>query len=570
MQNLIRTSIPARRKVAWPGLTDLRERFWGSDRGQLAVLLACTLLVYLKAASFDFVLHDDPEYVYANPHVRSGLSVENVGWAFRTLHGGISYWHPVTWLSHQADCQFFGLRPGAHHLTNVWLHAANTLWVWLIARQLRLGRRSGSFIAGLFALHPLHVESVAWISERKDVLYGFFWLASLSLYLRFRERGSWIMYATALGSFGLALMSKPTAITLPLILLLLEGLAARTGALSAFRKQHAQANEEFRSGKRRAAILLPFILLALVSGMITWTAQTSLGAVPSLERWPLPDRIDNAIVSYGTYLAKALIPTGLSVSYIQLESHDWTLVLTAAVFLVSVTTAACLARRRMPWVSAGWGWFLLTLLPNIGLIQAGPQCRADRYTYLPLLGVFIALTTVGKSLLIRWKAIGTGEGLGLAVLGLCGVLSFQQLQYWRESAALFARAVALQGNNWVARLGLGMALTQERRFDEALLHLQYARTLPGNAAETERRLAVCYQWMGNPDLARDHLLRALELNPQLTEARTQLAELRRPAASVSRADEGIGTHGPASAPHGIRDLSSNQDLASPEAAVQRR
>lgn len=466
--------------------------FWRTRAAQGGVLAMVVGVVFLQSARFDFVNHDDPQYVYANPRVRTGLSLGNIRWALTSLHGDVSYWHPVTWLSHQLDCELFGLRPGPHHLTNVWIHTGSTLVLLAVLRRLGSGVRASFFVAGLFAVHPLHVESVAWVAERKNVLCGQFWLLTVYWYARFRQSGWRRDYLLALGCYLLALGSKPAAVALVPILIFFEGLGL-------FDRADDGLGSQGLGGPRRPAPWgmwfkwFPFALLAISSGIVTVIGQARVGALPTLTALPLSERLDNAIVTCALYLKKAILPLDLSVSYVRSEPYSgWALLFSASV-LVLISGWAWASRRTERRLFGGWCWYALALLPTVGLVQAGAQSMADRYMYMPFVGLGLVLAETMKraTRVIRLPWISAG---GFAVLGLCAVLSFQQAGVWRNSTALFSRAAALDSNNWVARLGLGMALTEQGRFEEALVHLRCAARLPGNAVETRKRLEIWAQW----------------------------------------------------------------------------
>jgi tetratricopeptide (TPR) repeat protein len=458
-------------------------------------LFVLTATVFLRSACFGFTNFDDGQYVYENPWVNSGLTRRGIEWAFTTLHGEVSYWHPLTWISHQLDCQLFGLRPGPHHLTSVWIHVANTLLVFRIFLQLRLGRRLCFFVAALFGVHPLHVESVAWIAERKDVLYGLFWFSALWAFIVLRQRASRACYACSLVLFVAALMSKPTAVTLPVVLLLLEFLLR-----DALRKSEASIESgiaiEVRGMNRwsRVVPIMPFVALSIASGMLTIIAQAKVGALQRFDYLTLGDRVANALVSYALYLRQTALPLNLCASYLQTRAYSPIAIVLAPTVL---GTASCFSIRnyqKHPLICLGWLWFTLTLVPNIGLVQVGPQSMADRYMYLPLIGLSIGL---GGSLpYLRRIGRLNLELAGAAAVLACGALSFAQLGHWENGVALFSRAVALDHDNWVAQQGLGLALTEQNRPDEALPHLRRALDLPGNNAQAHRSLGLCFMSKG--------------------------------------------------------------------------
>lgn len=482
------------------------RRFWGYDFGHVLVLGVLTLLVFARVAAYPFVLFDDPHYVYENVHVATGISRLNTWWAWTALHGNVSYWHPLTWLSHQLDCELFGLRAGCHHLTSVWIHVVNASLLLVLLRQLGAPARPAFFTAAAFALHPLHVESVAWIAERKDLLYALFWLAAFIAWVRSRESAGVVGYGLSLGFFACALMSKPTAVSLPLVLLFLE-----------LRFWSPASRQTGRAGLGPPTYRLgPFFSLSAVATAATIVAQRQLGALASLQALSVADRLDGAVMGYAWYFRKGLAPMGLCVSYVRSQPY----LLTEVLFGFGLLAALCWWAWRAPnrWIRLGLGWFLLTLLPSIGLVQAGPQSAADRYSYVPLAGLGLAVVGVWERWLRRFLAPRFATVCAVALLAVCAACSTQQLRYWRDSVSLFQRALELNQENWVAQLGLGMAMTEVGRFDEAVAHLNRAVALPGNAGEAQLRLAICHLRQGDTGRARAALDRAVALVPSSAEA----------------------------------------------------
>ncbi len=341
-----------------------------------------TTAAYLQITRNEFILFDDDQYVTENIHVLHGLTFESVRWALTTGHA--ANWHPVTWLSHMADIEVFGLNPAGHHLTSLLLHIFNSVLVCLVLERLTGVFWPGACVAALFALHPLHVESVAWVAERKDLLSAFFWFLTMGAYGFYVECPTRGRYAAVVAFFVFGLLSKPMVVTLPVVLLLLD-----------YWPLGRLCGEAGRRPSKALALLLekwPLLLLAVLSGVVTFCAQQSAGAVSSLEKTPLSARIANASVSYIEYIRKTFWPSHLAVlyPYPRMGIPAWQ-VLAAASAILGVTLYVIAKAERRPYLAVGWLWYLVTLVPVIGLVQVGSQARADRYTYIPLIGVFIMM-----------------------------------------------------------------------------------------------------------------------------------------------------------------------------------
>ncbi|HVV70399.1 MAG TPA: tetratricopeptide repeat protein, partial [Verrucomicrobiae bacterium] len=453
---------PANRVLASPVLMSL-------------ALAVCTLAVFGCAAWNEFVNYDDPDYVTSNPHVQSGFSWDNVIWAFTTGHA--SNWHPLTWLSHMFDCQVFGQSPVGPHLVNVAFHVANAVLLFLLLRRLTGAHWASAFVAALFALHPEHVESVAWVSERKDVLSTFFLLLTITAYARFAasrskappaaapERPRVVdlsgtkFYFASLLCFALGLMSKPMLVTVPFLLLLLDWWPLR--------------RLEFQGGKGATSRLqlilekIPFFALSIGSCVVTYVVQRRGGAVST--SLTVGQRIANALVSYARYIGKTVWPQNLSVLYP--HPGDWSvgpLVLAAAV-LLAISVLVVVRARARPYLAVGWLWFLGALVPVIGLVQVGIQSMADRYTYVPAIGLYIMAAWGASEALPKFRRRATFlAGGALLALGLCGLLTVRQIQYWRTSETLFRRATQVTDKNYLAYNNLGFYLEGRGKVDEAM------------------------------------------------------------------------------------------------------
>jgi Flp pilus assembly protein TadD len=487
---------------------------WGrEDAIWIGALAALTLAVYYRVVLAQFLVYDDPLYITQNPVVQAGLTEEGVRLAFTRFHA--SNWHPLTWLSHMLDVEFFGLDPRGHHAVNLVLHAANSGLLYLALRSLTGSTAPSALVAALFAVHPLHVESVAWVAERKDLLCGFFWMLTLLAYARYARAPGARTYAPVVILFALCLMAKPMGVTLPLVLLLLDFWPlGRVG--------------QGTPGWRRLVLeKAPLFALSALSSAVTYLAQATAGAVTSLERIPFASRAANAVLSYWGYLGKALWPAKLSVFYPHREPGlgDPSVILGAA-GLAAVTVAAWRRRGREPYLLAGWLWFLVTLLPVIGLVQVGEHAMADRYTYIPLVGPFLALGWGAKDLACSWPASrGPQRWFAVLTVALLGVATWRQTTYWRDSEALFSRALRVTEGNWLAHNNYGVALFRQGSPKEAVEHFAQVVRLRPRSAEARVNLAAVLRNLGRREEAVESYLEALAIEPGNTKAHNGLGLL---------------------------------------------
>ena len=484
----------------------------------IALLLALgTLVVFLPVGSFQFINYDDDDYVTGNVMVQGGLTPAGVKWAFTTFHA--SNWHPLTWLSHMADCELFKLNAGAHHFGNVFLHAASAALLFVLLLLLKGKIWPAALVAALFAWHPLHVESVAWISERKDVLSTFCALLALIAYVRFaqermgarsQEQGESNQtnaspgskfYWLALLCFALGLMAKPMLVTLPFLLLLLDYWPLKRFPLSAF-------------GSPLLIEKIPFFALAAASSVVTFLAQQRGEAVVSLARVSLRHRLENAPVAVVDYLLKLFWPADLCAIYPMPEQISaWKIALSATV-LILISAAAWHWRKVKPCFLVGWLWFLGTLVPVIGLVQVGGAAMADRYTYIPSIGIFLALVFfmmefAGKSR--RRKIISAG--LAIAALIACILATQNQLRFWRDSETLFRHAVAVMPNNEIALINLGSALELQNRLNEALAIDRQAEELKTGRYQLHNNLGNLLAKLGRHEESLAEYHEAIRLRP---------------------------------------------------------
>ncbi|MFZ1074562.1 MAG: tetratricopeptide repeat protein [Verrucomicrobiia bacterium] len=507
------------------GAATARPRFMG------LLLALATLLLYLPVCRSNFLVYDDDDYVTNNAVVQNGLTWAGVKWAFTTGHA--SNWHPLTWLSHMLDCELFGLNAGAQHYVNVLFHTANVVLLFALILRLTNAPWPGAFIAALFAWHPLHVESVAWISERKDVLSTFFGLLTLLSYARFAQSGAKNIapvlgsrsptpdYFFALVFFALGLMSKPMLVTLPFVMLLLDVWPLRRMTWDKWRG----------AGVLRLAFeKLPFFLLSAASCVITFLAQSQHagGAVVSLDKVSLSYRLCNVLVSYGRYLLKFIWPVDLAVFYPLSDqiARVRILAIVAAMALVVISWVVWRMRRSCPYLLVGWLWYLGMLVPVIGLVQVGGAALADRYTYVPSIGLFIAAAFGLRDLAGRFQflKIPIAIAAGLILAG-CLMLTENQLRYWRDSQTLFSHAVAVTENNDVAHTNLGVALEQQGKLEDALAEYRTALKLAPDSAEAHNNLANLLAAAGHMDEALAEYHEALRTNPRNPAAHVNLGTL---------------------------------------------
>lgn len=530
--------------------------------------MVATLALYNPVNRHPFVNYDDDRYITENPHVHNGLTWRTITWAFTATEQG--NWHPLTWLSHALDYQLFHQNPAGHHFTSLLIHAANAvlLFLFLMYATRRLG--PSLFVAALFALHPINVESVAWVAERKNVLCTFFFFATLIAYCWYARQPDWRRYLVFAGLFVLGLMSKPMVITLPFVLLLLD-----YWPLGRIRGGHADATAAPLS--KLVVEKLPLIALSAASAVITMQAQRAGGAMRSTAQFSLAVRLENAVMAYPMYLWKMIWPSHLSPIYPHPgDSLAGWQVGTSALVLLAVTAVALKFRARR-YLLTGWLWFLGTLVPVIGLVQVGDQAMADRYAYIPLVGIFIMIAW-GIADLADSKQIGLVVRVIPAACVLLA-LSFatnRQLGYWSSNYDLWTHAVAVTGRNFIAQDNLGGALLWLGKTDEAYLHFQAAAEInpldpmsrsnlgaylqehghmaeaiekynrvitltsdPGLLAATYANLGAAYRKLGEDEKARTSYDQALQLNPNQYNAYLGLGELLE---KQSRLDDAISNY----------------------------
>lgn len=474
----------------------------------LALVMGC-LLIYFQTGGHDFINYDDPNYVITNRNVNSGLSIENVKWAFSSF--AFYYWHPLTWISLMTDVQLFGPRPGPMHLVNMALHAANAALL-LIALWLLTGALWRSiFAAALFAMHPLRVESVAWVAERKDVLSGLFWMLTLIAYARYAKTPSRKRYALVLAAFLGAVMSKPSVVTLPFVLLLIDWWPlVRWRTLS---ELGAMAKEKIPM----------FVVVAGVS-VLTYVGQSIDGATVQLSALPLWYRVWNALLGYARYLGKFAWPADLGVLY-PLGKMNGAEVFGAFVLLATITAVAVWQARKRGYLVTGWLWFLGVMVPMIGLAQSGLQSFADRFTYLPMIGLCIAVAWGVSELCNRTRVpVFARAGAGGLLLGILAFASMVQTSRWKDSISLFDHTIAVTKDNDVMHLNLAGLYDMRGEFDKSVQHFEAALQIEPANVEAHRLAGLVYWKKRDVPSAMRHFEAALKLKPDHTEARRGLAD----------------------------------------------
>ena len=465
------------------------------------VLAAITFAVFGQTAGFAFVNYDDNIYVYDNPVVEKGFSLKGFVWALTC--GEIGHWHPLTWLTHMADCQIYGLWAGGHHLTNVALHTAAAVLLFLALREMTGSLWRSAFVAAVFAIHPLRVESVAWIAERKDVLSGVFFVLTLWAYARYARRPSVGRYVVVAAGYGLGLLCKNTLVTLPFVLLLLD-----------WWPLHRLTRDVVKEK-------IPLFLLSVGSCLTTFLVPEKTF---SPDQTPFLERIANAVVSYGIYVRQMVVPAGLAIPYLNAPSGVpfWEVAL-VFVLLAAISISVLACRKGHPYLLVGWLWYLGMLVPAIGFVQISYYAHADRYTYLPGIGLVLAGTWAVGDWSAGWKhrraVLG---GLMAAVLGALMVCAWIQTGYWKDSATLWTHTLACTTDNYVAHSNLGNALLQKGRVDEAITHYQSAVQIDPRYADAQFNLGNAFLQKGRADQAISQYQKALEIQPDFAAAHLNL------------------------------------------------
>ncbi|UCC21917.1 MAG: tetratricopeptide repeat protein [Planctomycetota bacterium] len=472
-----------------------------------ATLAVTTIIAFEQVRLNDFIDYDDNRYVTDNPRVKEGITRKSVGWALTTTD--IGYWHPLALLSHILDCELFGLEPSWHHLSSLFLHIANTLLLFWVLKRMTGAVWRSAFVAVLFALHPLHVESVAWVAERKDVLSGLFWMLTMAAYLWYAGRPSIRRYALVFLALGLGLMAKPMLVTLPFVLLLLDYWPL--GRFSPPQAEPVKSDYHKSTVYRLIVEKIPLFVLITASCVATYIVPKSRETTTSMDFGPLSSRMANALVSYASYIWKMFYPSRLAVLYPHPGDN-----LPIWQVIVSLTSLAVLSAviiywgRRRRYLLVGWLWYLGTLVPVIGLVQVGAQAMADRYTYLSAIGIFIIVVWSSAELAGRWRygtvGLGVTAGVVLVMLLIC---TRAQLRHWQNNITLFGHTLEVTENNYIIHSNYGGALFEEGRFDDALAHFSEALRINPRYADARRNIGIVLLRQGKIDDAIAALVEVL-------------------------------------------------------------
>lgn len=497
-------------------MTLKRSRFLRTFQNEIIACLflcAINLIVFWNVQYCGFV-YDDALYVVKNKYVTSGLTIDSLKWAFTSIAGG-SY-HPLTWLSWLGDHTLYGLHAGGYHWTNLLLHIGNTLLLFTFLRRATGGVLRSGFVAALFAVHPLHVESVAWVAERKDTLSTFFWMLTMAAYLFYTEKPGWRRYIPVVLFFALGLMAKPMLVTLPFVLLLLDYWPLKR--ITCFYPQVLSALPRIIWEKT------PLILLSIMISAVTLYTQKEAGAMMTTDTLPLSSRVMNALVSYTAYIEKMFCPQGLSVFY-PYRRILMPEALLSLLLLALISYLAFRRRRSQPYLAVGWLWYLGTLVPVIGFVQVGMQAMADRYTYVPMIGLFIMIAW-GSADLFQNRPRGKMimAACALAVIASLGAASRVQIGHWQNSVTIFTHALSISPHNHLARGNLGVALKEQGDYRGALYHFHEAIRIRPNYATAHDNMGSTYLLLGRRAEGVRHLREAFRLDPNHRRIRRNLAD----------------------------------------------
>jgi tetratricopeptide (TPR) repeat protein len=505
------------------------------------LLTVAILSVYWQVMGFDFINFDDPKYVVENNVIRQGFTLDGIRWAFSTNYAG--NWHPLTWISYMLDIEMFGVNPGLHHLTNLLFHVINSVLLFLVFERMTGAILRSAIVAALFALHPLHVESVVWIAERKDVLSTFLWMLTMLGYIWYVKCRSLPRYLVVSLLYILGLMSKPMLVTLPFVLLLLDYWPLNRMTQATPEKSssgHEKDMEKYGEQNSRVSVLflekIPLILFSIIACCFTIYAQKSWKAVGSLEKLPIDIRIINGVDSYVVYLVKMFCPINLAIFYPYPHKFLHLVVMICALLLLLVTLLVLLIAKKLPYLTVGWFWYLGTLVPVIGFVQVGSQSMADRYTYIPLIGIFLMMVW-GVESLSRCLRNGKVIFRTASVVVIISLMVFTRVQvgYWKNSETLFKHALQVTTDNYMAHNSLGLVFFNKDDLDGAIREFQEALQIRPNFA-SYNGLGVCFTLKNEMERAVEYYSKGLQFEPSNIDIHMNLGIL---LTSIGRIDEAI-------------------------------
>lgn len=478
-----------------------------------AVFALITFTVYGQVINHEFIDFDDDKYVTDNDHVQSGLNPKSISWSFSFSDKNQIYWHPLTWISHMSDCQLYGLNPGMHHLTNLVIHLVNTVLLFLLFRWMTGAIWKSVFVAALFTIHPINVDSVAWVAERKNLLSSFFWLLTMLSYIKYCAQPRLSSYLLTFSAFALGLLAKPMLVTLPFVLLLLDYWPLE-------RLRPITASSIFRLVKEK----IPFLILSAASVYLSISSLKGYNVAVSFEQVPLTLRISNALVSYVSYIGKMVWPQNLGIFYPYPSTIPFWKIACSSLFLILSSLVVVLAGKRKPYLLVGWFWFLGTLVPVIGLIQAGLfPSMADRWAYVPFIGLFIMIGWGVPDLLARWKHKKTGLAIsGAAVLTIFTMVTLMQLGYWKNSVTLYEHTLQVTSNNVVIHTNQGIILAKQGKLPAASRHFSEALRINPYYDKALNSLGFVRMKQGKLDEASRHFSEAVWSNPNNAIAQNNL------------------------------------------------
>lgn len=493
-----------------------------------SILAVGTLLIFWQVRNSDFINYDDNHYISENPRVLNGISLNNILWAFTT--GQEANWHPLTWLSLMFDCQLFGSNAGWSHLINLFLHIANTLLLFAVLKKMTAAVWPSAFVAALFALHPMHVQSVAWISERKDVLSTLFFLLTLLSYVAYVRHPSWFSYIGSIVIFAIGLLAKPMLVTLPFVLLLIDYWPLNRSGSVQSRDSSRRHSERYKSLANKSGLFknlilekIPFFAVSIISSIITFLVQRSSGTVADIKLLSFDDRVANVFLSYSKYIGKLFAPRNLSVFYPLNVSSIALWQVLACVLLILIISVLVIHFRFKKYLPVGWFWFIGTLIPVIGLVQIGTHAIADRYTYIPYIGLFIVIAWGAADISSNWPCRKIILGISmLTIIAVLGIRSYHEAGYWKDSITLFSHAIETTQNNYLAHCNLAKELRNQGKTVLAIEHFKRSFQITPNYPDTVNGLGCALFDNGNLDEAIFYFERAIEVKPDSPYARNNL------------------------------------------------